>query len=499
MERPDVAVPRVQPHPSYLAVDLGASSGRAVVGTLRDGVMHLEDVHRFRTPLQEEGAHLVWDAEGIWSEIQVALRRAMDAVPSLRSVSVDSWAVDYQPLTAAGHPVRKPYAYRDPRTQGRLPRVLERAGGADRVYARTGIQFLEFNTLPQVACDLEDEPPVVAATACRLLLADYFNYRLSGRAVIERSMASTTQVMDVTTGDWAWDLIDALGDSPGRWPLIVPSGTLLGALDVPRVGTSDTAAVQVIASCSHDTACAVAAVPASDAAPWAYLCAGTWSLIGAELSAPIVSDAARVAGFTNEAGLDGTVRFLKNRTGMWVLEELLRQWRERGEQVTHAELVAAASAAPPTPVVIDLDTPAFASRGDMEGTLAAACEAAGTDMPAMRGALVRLVYDSLAHGYARTLDELDALTGQPAHTLHVVGGPSQNALLNQLIADASGRRVVAGPVEATVLGNLAIQARVMGDLSPGDGPRDVARRSAAVTTFIPAVSPVRAVRTPAAH
>ena len=469
----------------YLAIDLGASSGRGVVGTLEGGVMQLHEVHRFRTPLVDDGAHLSWDLDAIWREITVAVTHALVFAPALRSVSVDSWAVDYQPLDAAGNAVRVPYAYRDPRTHGRMDHALSRAGGVDAVYARTGIQLLDFNTLVQVVCDIDDEPAGVAATRQRLLIADYFNARLGGRAVVERSMASSTQLMDVQTGTWAADLITAIGDDLSRWPPIVPSGTVLGAMRSLPAAHAGHDVPQVIATCSHDTGCAVAAVPHVGDEPWAFLCTGTWSLIGAELQAPILTREACAAGFSNEAGMDGTIRFLKNRTGMWVLQECQREWHERGVTVSHLELAREATAAGPSAGTIDLDAPPFMLRGDMDRKIAAACTGAGLAAPTSRGALVRLIYDSLAQGYAAALDQLDRLTGRRAATLHVVGGASQNALLNQLIADATGRRVVAGPVEATVLGNLLLQARTLGDLPQGMPVREAAHRSSTLQRYTP--------------
>jgi rhamnulokinase len=476
--------------PSYLAIDLGASSGRGVVGTFDGDRMAMREVHRFARPLVEDGAHLYWDADALWREIQLALHVALDETPLLRSVSVDSWAVDYQPLDASGRPTRRPYAYRDPRTHGRMNDALSRAGGAAAVYARTGIQLLPFNTLVQIVADLEDEPELVALTATRLLLADYFLYRLSGLAIAERTIASSTQLVDAASGLWAKDLIHTLGDDPARWAPIVAPGTALGPVQRELVPDSVRELPHVIASCSHDTAAAVAAVPAVGAEPWAYISSGTWSLVGAELHAPILTDAARAAGFTNEAGLDGTVRLLTNRTGMWVLEECIREWNAEGDRIGYDALVREASAAASPSRGIDLNAPPFLERGNMSTKIADACAAAQVPEPTSRGALVRLVLESLAQSYARTLDELDAITGRRTEVVHIVGGGAQNALLNQLTANVVGRRVVAGPTEATVLGNLLVQARTMGDLPTGMPIRELARRSSHLVEHSP-MSPAR--------
>jgi rhamnulokinase len=475
--------------PSYLAIDLGASSGRAVVGTLDGACMRTHEVRRFRTPLIEAHGHRYWDLDALWTEIRLALAQALRVAPALRSVSVDSWAVDYVPLAADGTPLRRPYAYRDPRTKGRLTTATRLAGGADALYERTGIQFLELNTLPQIVADLEDEPEVVRHTKSRLLIADYFLYRLSGEMIAERTMASTTQLMDARTGAWAETLLRAIGDDPARWPRIVSPGTVLGAIQREALPPLDGArpVPLVVATCAHDTAAAVAAVPASGTRSWAYVSSGTWSLVGTERPEPILTRAARESGFTNEAGLDGTIRFLKNRTGMWVLEECCREWSGDGERPSFDALMAAAAdtATMGRGRTIDLNVPEFAERGGMQAKLESACRASGITLTPGRGSLVRLILESLADSYARTLRELEGLTGAHVDDLHVVGGGALNDLLNQLTADACDRRVIAGPDEATVLGNLLVQARALGDLPAGVSVRDAARHSARITEYAP--------------
>jgi len=484
------------PLPTYLAIDLGASTGRAVLGTLerlpQGWRVATREVHRFRVPMIEEAGHLYWQVDALWADLRTALATALDMAPTLQSVSVDSWAVDYVPLGADGAPLRLPYAYRDPRTRGRLAEVFRRIA-ADRLYAVTGIQFLDFNTLPQIVSDLIDEPDVVARTETRLLIADYFLYRLSGRPVAERTMASTTQLFDVRAGLWSREVIRAAGDDPARWPTIVNSGTVLGPVlpDVLPAALRGTGRRPlVVASCSHDTAAAVAAVPASGDEPWAYISSGTWSLVGAELRAPVLTAAARRAGFTNEVGLDGTIRFLKNRTGMWVLEECLREWAVDDSRLAWETLFAEATASS-SGHVIDLDAPQFGERGGMVAKLAAARRDGGASAPVTRGGMCRLVLESLADGYRRTLDELEALTGARTRVVHIVGGGARNWLLNQLTADACGRRVVAGPEEASALGNLLVQARALGDLPRGVAIRDVARASSTLSEFLPMAVPTR--------
>jgi rhamnulokinase len=480
--------------PSYLAVDLGATSGRAVLGTLRpgpDGVrVALREVHRFATPAAVEHGRLAWDHERLWAEVREALARALALAPALRAVSVDSWALDYVPLDGDGRPLRRPYAYRDPRTHGRLAHIVGRVGGADALYGRTGTQFLDINTLPQIAADVEDEPALVARTRVRLFIADWLHYQLSGVAAAERTLASCSQLLDARTGAWADDVIRAVGDDPARWPPVVAPATVLGPVRADALPAGHAPAGHtplVVAGCAHDTAAAVAAVPADDAAPWAFVSSGTWFLVGAERPRPLLTPGARQAGFTNEAGFGGTVRLLKNRTGFWVLEECRRAWAAAGEGAAYAALLADAAAGPPPEGVLDLDAPAFADRGDMPAKVAAACRLAGIAPPATPGACARLVLESLAAGTARALAELESLTGGRAATVHLVGGGARNALLAQRLADACGRPVAAGPDEAAALGNVLAQARATGDLGDDDGAvRAAARRSATVREFRPA-------------
>ena len=470
--------------PSYLAIDLGATSGRAVVGTLEGATMRTREVHRFRTPLVETPGHLCWDIDGLWTEIKSGLARALDAAPALRSVSVDSWAVDYVSLGADGTPLHLPFSYRDRRTAGRLGGALAAAGGAHALYERTGIQLLEFNTLPQIVCDLQDEPAEVARTASRLMIAEYFLYRLSGRRVAERTNASTTQLLDARTGRWADDIIRAIGDDPARWPSVERAGAALGPVQHEAMPGGMAHVPLVLATCTHDTAAAVAAVPALDGRAFAYISSGTWSLVGTELHAPLLSPEARAAGFTNEAGLGDSVRFLKNRMGMWVLEECTREWSAHGERPSYDALLADA-AREPGRAILDLNAPTFAERGDMVAKIESACRIHGVPVPPSRGALVRLVLGSLAADYAQTLVQLEMLTGKHAEYLHIVGGGSRNGLLNQLASDACQRTVVAGPVEAAVLGNLLVQAHSLGDLPAGVSVREAARRSATTSTYTP--------------
>lgn len=464
---------------SFLAIDLGASSGRALVGSLAsigegpgEVRIRFREVHRFAMPVIEKGERLFWDLEQLEAQVGEGLRRGVEAAPDLRSVSVDSWAVDYVPLGEDGNPLRNPYSYRDPRTRAVMEEALQRVS-AEEIYAVTGIQFMPINTLYQVLADYEMEPDLVRRTRLRLPIADYLHYRMCGRPAAELSMASTTQLMDVRTRAWAEGLMRRFGIDPGAWPQIVPPATRLGRL---RLEDGEESGVEVVAGCSHDTACAVAAVPADESAgTWAYVSCGTWALLGVERAEPILTDEAREAGFTNELGLDGTVRFLKNLTGLWVLQECERAWRKDGERFDYDDLLREAEGAPSCGGVIDLNDPYFAERGGMPEKVRRHCRERGFRAPERRGDFVRLIFKSMAAGFGKQLRVLEALTGERVDRLHIVGGGSQSALLCRWTADAIGRSVVAGPAEATAFGNLLIQARVSGALPGGRSIRSLVR------------------------
>jgi rhamnulokinase len=466
---------------SHLAIDLGASSSRAVFGRWDGEVMDMTEIHRFDTPILEDRGHLYWDIDAIERQIGMGLEMALVQDASLRSVSIDAWGVDYVPLDTSGRPTRRPYAYRDTRTEGMMERAFDQVPSVE-IYRQTGIQFLPFNTLYQVLADREREPDVYGRAHSHLFLADYLHYRLCGVKVAEHSIASTSQMMDVRSPRWA-PFLRKFGIDARRWPAIVPAGTRLG----PVRWLPD---VEVVATCSHDTGCAVAAAPATRySGRWAYVSCGTWSLLGTERRTSLVTDAAREAGFTHEAGVDGTIRFLKNLTGLWSVQECVREWREAGVTVSWEDLTEEARAAGPAPAQIALEDSRFLARGGMEGRLKAWLRERGLPEPATRGALVRMLLDSIAASYRRALDELEAVTGETIDTIHLFGGGTRNTLLCELAARACRRRIVAGPAEATSLGNLLIQARAMGDWPAGLDLHEAAARSSTLTTYVPGPLP----------
>lgn len=447
----------------FLAVDIGAASGRVMLGRW-DGVRFmLEELHRFpNVPVRVVGG-LHWDVLHLWQEIKggLARYRARDGA-TLAGIGIDTWAVDFGLLDRVGRLLGNPYHYRDGRTVGVAERVDAQIA-PDILFAQTGIQRLPFNTLYQLASMGTDDPQLTAAETL-LLIPDLFGYWLTGRRVAEYTNATTTQFLDARTGDWATDLLTALGLPTAPLPPIVAPGTVLGAL-LPEVraelGLSD--GVPLIATATHDTASAVAAIPDLDEGG-AYISSGTWSLVGVELSAPILTEAARARNFTNEGGVAGTIRFLKNVGGLWLLQECQRAWERDGEALTWSEIIARAEAAPPLRSVVDPDAPEFLNPDDMPTAIREHCRRSGQAVPEDVGALARCCLESLALKYRWAIAAIEELTGRSIETIRVVGGGSQNALLCQLTADACGRRVVAGPTEATALGNCLVQAIARGVL-----------------------------------
>ncbi|GAA1849813.1 rhamnulokinase family protein [Microlunatus capsulatus] len=468
------------------AVDIGASSGRVVAGVLDDDGLHLEVVHRFANGAVEVDGHLRWDLTGLFAEVLTGLTALAARHPGVRSVGIDTWAVDYGLLGSDGALLAEPVAYRDGRTASVVDLVHRRVDPA-RLYAVTGLQFLPFNTLYQLSA--EREGPLWPRVAQALLLPDLLACWLTGERRTEATNASTTGLLDATTRTWSTELLEALGLPLDLFPPLIQPGETLGPLlpDVARrTGLDPT--TTVVAVGSHDTASAVVGVPAEDRA-FAYVSSGTWSLVGLELDAPVLTPQSRAANFTNEGGVDGRTRYLRNEGGLWLLQESLRHWAEEGPAPDQDALLAAAAALPAGGPVFDVDAPDLIAPGDMPRRIARAVQAAGGTAPPTRAALVRAVLDSLAVAYARTTAEAEALSGQRAAVVHLVGGGSRNALLCQLTADLSGRTVLSGPVEATALGNLAVQARAAG-LLPADlgALRRTLRAGLALETYVPSGS-----------
>ena len=466
---------------NYLAVDLGAESGRVMLGTLRQGTLSLEEIHRFPNRVLTVEGHLHWDLAHLEAEIFAGLEKAARREIPISGISTDSWALDYIWLGANDEVLAQPFCYRDVRTHEMPAQLFKRIPFA-KIYELTGIQFMLINTIYHLEAEQGKSP---AGADHLLTIAEYFNARFSGVDAIEESMASTTQVYNPHTRAWAGEIISALGLQPSLFPKIVPSGTVLGPVTGVLRDHAALAQAQVVATCSHDTGAAVAAVPARGKESWAYLSSGTWSLLGAELPGAVITDAAREAGFTNEVGLGGTIRFLKNIAGLWVLQECRRTWEAAGQPYTYEELTRLGSEAGPAKAHLNLSDPRFVSAGEMPQKIAAFCRETVQPVPATTGEYVRTILESLALTYAQVLGQLETLIGHQIETLHIVGGGTHNQLLNQLTADAIERTVITGPVEATAIGNLLIQALALGHIESAGQIRSIVETSFPTKTFLP--------------
>jgi rhamnulokinase len=450
-------------------VDLGASSGRVIAARVSGSGVEAQELSRFPNEPVRAGGTLYWDILRLHASVREGLAAAAASHP-LASVGIDSWGVDYGLLDASGALLGNPVHYRDGRTDGIVSPVP-----FSELYAVTGIQHLAFNTVYQLVA--ASGTPALAAARTLLLIPDLLAYWLTGMAGAEVTNASTTALLDVTSRRWATELIKRAGIDPGLFPPLRQPGSVIGPID-------DLAGVPLIAVGSHDTASAVAAVPASGP-DFAYISSGTWSLVGMELSAPVLSDASREANFTNEAGVDGTTRFLRNVTGLWLLRECLRDWGLPAAALD--SLLNEAAAVPSLRYVIDADDPAFVAPEGMPARIVSWLSARGLPLPDSRAEVVRCVLDSLALAYRRALLDAQELSGRHADVVHVVGGGSRNRLLCQLTADACGLPVVAGPAEATALGNVLVQARALGAAPASlDGMRAVAAATAGLRTYQPA-------------
>jgi len=449
---------------NFIAIDLGASNGRVLLGRWDGSRFDLHELHRFANgPVNVLGS-LHWDVLQLWSEIKTGLARyAQQWNQPLAGIGLDTWGVDYALLDSAGRLLGNPYHYRDARTDGMVERAFELAG-RDAIFNATGIQFMQLNTLYQLLSMVEHRDPQLAAAETLLMLPDLFHYWLTGRQVAEYTIASTSQMLDARSRTWSGDLLTSLGIPSAILPPVVMSGALLGELRgeiVAEAGLRD--APPVLAVGSHDTASAVAAVPGLDGRS-AYISSGTWSLVGVETPQPVIDPRVLALNFTNEGGVSGDIRLLKNVTGLWLLQESRRQWQRAGHDYTWGELMALAADASPFRSLIDPDARDFGSPGDMPAAIRATCRRSGQPEPESVGAVVRCCLESLALKARWVIEALETLLGHPLETIRIVGGGSQNHLLAQWTADACQRPVVAGPVEATALGNLMVQAIATGHL-----------------------------------
>jgi rhamnulokinase len=466
----------------YLAVDLGAESGRVVLGRFDGGRVSLEEIHRFPNTAVRLPDGLHWDVLRFLSEIKDGLAKAVRE--DIEGIGIDSWGVDFGFLDGEGALVSNPYHHRDARTEG----MMEEAFGLvskEEIYQITGIQFLPINTLYQLLAMRGS--PLLEAAETMLLIPDLMNYWLTGEKACEYTNATTTQLLDLEEGGWARDLFEGM-DLPSRiLAPVVPPATELGPL-LPEVAEEIGAGPPVFAIASHDTASAVVAVPA-EGENFAYISSGTWSLVGVEIPEPVVTQEAMEANFTNEGGFGGRTRLLKNVMGLWILQECRKQWAREGNDHSYEELAHLAEDASPAGSLVDPDHPTFLSPGDMPSRIRSFCEETGQDPPEEPASVARCVFESLALKYRYAIEQARSLTGRTVETVNVVGGGSQNDLLCQLTADAARLPVVAGPVEATAIGNVMVQAFAQDRVGSLEEIRAVVRDSFQASTYEPGGDP----------
>jgi rhamnulokinase len=467
----------------FAAVDIGASGGRVIAGWVAGDSIGTDVVHRFDNGANEVDGTLRWNIHGLYDEVITGLGKLAQRYSRVVSVGIDTWAVDYGLLDADGQLIEDPHCYRDPRTAEAVAAVHDQIDPAE-LYSITGLQFLPFNTIYQLHA--EQSCPAWQRAATALLLPDLLAYWLTGTLATDVTNASTTALMDAGSRDWSDRLLQIAGIDRQSVPPIDPAGTVRGRLLPEVIKATGLPEDTVLTSVgSHDTASAVVAVPATTAG-FGYVSSGTWSLVGVETAEPILTEPSRAANFTNEGGVDGRIRYLRNEGGLWLLQESLRQWKADGVDHDLHRLLADAAKLPAGGPTVDVGAEEFIAPGDMPDRIAAACRRDGGKEPQQPAEFVRCVLDSLAAAYARTVSEGAELSGLPVEPIHIVGGGSQNALLCQLTADATGRQVIAGPVEATALGNLLVQARAHGVITGSlEDLRALVAASSDLTSYLP--------------
>jgi rhamnulokinase len=466
-----------------VAFDLGAESGRAVVGRFDGKLLGLSEAARFPNRAVRLPDGLYWDALGLFADVSAALAALHRHGAAVGSVGIDSWGCDFGLIDTNGVLVSNPLHHRDGRGAAAMQKVFARVP-ANEIYEATGIQFLPFNTLFQLVA--LEHGTALASAETLLLIPDLLGYWLSGERFAEATNASTTQLLDVRSDEWSEDLISRLGIPAGLFPDVVEPGEVIGGL-LPHVAeaTGLPASTPVVAVASHDTASAIVAVPFRPGATAAYISSGTWSLVGVELDAPRVTAQARVANLTNERGFGGTTRLLKNVMGLWLVQECRRAWVAEGAAPSYADMADLAREAPPGGPLFDPDVPALLAPGDMPARIRAVCEQCGQLAPDERSVLIRAVFESLACKYRLVLEEIEEVTGRQIELVHVIGGGARNAFLCQLTANVAGRPVLAGPSEAAALGNIVVQLHAFGELGSLVEMRELVRSSIEVQTYEP--------------
>jgi|YelNatPaOPRAMG01_1025707.scaffolds.fasta_scaffold06632_2 rhamnulokinase len=469
----------------FLTFDLGAESGRAVLGTFRDGKMTLDETHRFLNEPQWILGNFYWDILRLFAEIKHGLSRTIrDHGPTIDGLGVDTWGVDFGLLDANDELLGMPRHYRDHRTDG----IMEEAFAIvpkDQLYKTTGIQLMQFNTIFQLFAMRKTDFSLLDQARSLLTTPDLLNFWLTGRKVNEFTITTTTQCYDPMKEDWARDLMERLGLPTHFLGEIVPPGTKLDTLHESVKMETGAHSIPVIAPACHDTGSAVAAVPADTKSGWAYVSCGTWSLVGVEVPAPIINQQTLEFNLTNEGGVNKTYRLLRNVMGLWLLQRCKRSWEKSGYVYDYSELAAMGERAPAFSAIVDPDDPAFLNPSDMPTAIAEYCSRTGQTAPADVASMVRCILESLALKYRWVIEMLEKVTGEPIHTIHIIGGGSRNQSLCQYAANATGKRVLAGPVEATAAGNILVQAMACGVFPSLEEGRKVVRKSFPLVEYSP--------------
>lgn len=468
----------------YIAIDIGAESGRVILGSVSSEKLELAQVHRFDNgPVHEEGS-LHWDFNKIFSEIKTGIARATkQAGAQVWSLGIDTWGVDFGLLDSSGQLIENPYHYRDSRTDGVMEKAFELMS-KEQIYEDTGLQFLQFNTIYQLLSMRLARSAALARATNLLFMPDLFSYALCGKIYSEYTIASTSQLMDMRTGQWSREIFDRLSLPLGMMAKTVKPGTVVGQV-LAKVGSEiGCGPIPVIAVGAHDTASAVAAVPASDD-KWAYISCGTWSLIGVETTEPVINDKTFKGDFTNEGGVEGTVRLLKNVMGLWLIQQCKRQLESEGTELSYEELTEVADKAKPFKRYIDANDVSFLAPGDMPARINDYFERSGQKRVEDKGVIVRTVLEGLAFRVRWTIERLEEIISEELDTLHIVGGGVQNKLLCQFVANAAGKKVVAGPVEVTAAGNILMQAKATGQIKSLEQLRGIVANSFELKRYQP--------------
>jgi rhamnulokinase len=468
---------------TYLAFDLGASSGRAIVGKINDGKLHLDEVHRFVNGSVEDNGTLYWDFPSLCNEIKTGLRKALEQAPEINSIAIDTWGVDYVLFNQAEEAVRLPYHYRDSRTDG-IPEEVFSIMSESEIYEEAGIQLMQLNTLYQLYAHKKTHPDDFKGSTL-LFMPDALSYMLCGVKSCEYSIASTSNMLNANSGKWSEKILTKLGIPKEILPEIVDSCTVAGTLSAAVQQELGCGAIPVVKVGAHDTASAVAAVPAPNDRPWAYLSCGTWALLGAENDKPLLNDAARKASFTNEGGVGGKIRFLSNIMGSWLFQEVRRNWHAAGRDISFMEMENLALSAKPLQFIVNPNHADFLSPDDMGNAIIEYCRKTGQGDIPDDSALLRCIYDSLALCFRMKLEQMQQLVGAEYQCLNIVGGGTKDRFLMQLSADCLGIPVVSGPVEATAIGNIIGQGIAEGSIAGLEAGRDIVKNSFDLHNFTP--------------